>query len=121
NFHRVRAAVFLLFFLFLNTARIGTQMQITSKPRLRHCTLVATGSQDKLAMIVGKEHFELTAENGMRDTFLKIKRYLDGRHTLSDISERSGVALGNVKKILMQFDRLGLLRADTPTVAISTH
>lgn len=96
-------------------------MQIASKPRLRHCTLVATEGQEKLAMIVGTAHYELTAENGARDSFLKLKRYLDGRHTLSDISRRSGVALESVKTIVIQLGRLGLLRAETPTVAISTQ
>jgi hypothetical protein len=94
-------------------------MQTTSKPRLRHCTLIATENEEKLAMIVGKEHYELTADNGTRETFLKLKRYLDGRHTLSDISQRSGVALGNVKEIAAQFDALGLFRTAAPTAAIS--
>lgn len=93
-------------------------MQSAIGPRLRHCTLVATENQEKLTMIVGKEHFELATEGGQRDRFLKLKRYLDGRNTMPDISSRSGVALASVEAIVAQFGELGLLRAEAPTTTI---
>lgn len=93
-------------------------MQSAMGPRLRHCTLVATADQEKLTMIVGKEHFELATEGGQRESFLKFKRYLDGRNAMPDISSRSGVALASVEAIVAQFSELGLLRTETPSATI---
>ncbi|WP_162834716.1 hypothetical protein [Amycolatopsis circi] len=50
-------------------------------------------------MIIGDQHFELTEEIGNRHDLLSIKRYLDGRHTSTDIAAKAGVARESVESI----------------------
>jgi hypothetical protein len=91
--------------------------ELNGQPRLRHCTLVAL-ADERLAMIVGDERFELDQVRGTRETFLRMKRYLDGRHSLEEIASRSGVTLHSVCAIVDQFQQLGLLRDEQPSATV---
>lgn len=82
---------------------MGKTKEVDVRPRLRHCTLV-TLAGGRLAMIVGGERFELEQVQGTCDAFLRMKRYLDGRHTLEDIAQRSNVSFGSVRTIVGQLD-----------------
>ncbi|MBN3817501.1 MFS transporter [Paraburkholderia sp. Se-20369] len=97
---------------------MGETTETGARPRLRHCTLVALAGE-RLAMIVGDERFELEQVQGTRDAFLRMKRYLDGRHTLEDIAQRSDVSFGSVRTIVGQLDELGLLRRERPAATIA--
>lgn len=87
-------------------------------PRLRHCTFKWQSDNAPMTMIVGLDHFELSEDEGDRDTFLNMKRYLDGRHSIARISEITGVAAESVREIAGQFAELGLLRTTEPLDAI---
>ncbi|KVM83977.1 iron-containing redox enzyme family protein [Burkholderia stagnalis] len=97
---------------------MGETTETGERPRLRHCTLVALAGE-RLAMIVGDERFELEQVQGTRDAFLRMKRYLDGRHTLEDIAQRSDVSYGSVRTIVGQLGELGLLRRERPAATIA--
>ncbi|MBS2965168.1 iron-containing redox enzyme family protein [Actinocrinis puniceicyclus] len=90
----------------------------TERPRLRHCTFKWTSDDSPMLMIVGKEYFEITEDFGTRAEFLTIKRYLDGRHTVEEISKRSGADIDSVRAIVETFDALGLLHDPKPLVAV---
>ncbi|WP_134732679.1 hypothetical protein [Amycolatopsis nivea] len=80
------------------------------KPIIRHCTTREVSPDEPLLMIVGDQYFELTEEIGNRHDLLSIKRYLDGRHTLTDIAAKAGVTRESVESIvssLAEFDLLG--------------
>src|SRR3954469_10659368 len=83
-------------------------------PRLRHCTFVADGNHDFLTMVVGKEFFQITEEHGSRETFLRVKSYFDGRHSVDEISRITGVPQADIEAIVASFDGLGLMRQEEP-------
>jgi pyrroloquinoline quinone (PQQ) biosynthesis protein C len=82
----------------------------TEYPRLRHCTFKWQSDSEPMTMIVGREHFELSEDDGDRNTFLNVKRYFDGRHPVTQIAEITGVSEDSVRAIVEQFSALGLLR-----------
>jgi hypothetical protein len=69
-------------------------------------------------MIVGREHFEVSEELGSREKFLEFKRYLDGRHTVRDICDSTGLPDTNVDALIASFEQMGLLRSETPQINI---
>ncbi|MFJ5050497.1 iron-containing redox enzyme family protein [Streptomyces sp. NPDC098077] len=91
------------------------------KPRLRHCTFFVP-SQGDVLMIVGDQHFELQQHGAELKDFLNLKRYLDGRHTIQQISDITGVSAEDVLGIVNAFAEQGLLREeDTALETISTQ
>ncbi|AVT28441.1 hypothetical protein C6361_01800 [Plantactinospora sp. BC1] len=84
-------------------------------PRLRHCTFRELSSDQPMLMIVGREHFEISEEEGTRTALLTVKRYLDGRHTIPEIAKLSGVDEASVRQIVSTLHEAGLLRRETPT------
>jgi len=93
-------------------------MSDTEFPRLRHCTFRWESNATPMTMIVGREHFELSEKEGERNTFLNVKRYFDGRHSIGTIAEITGVSAEAVRAIAVQFDELGLLRTAEPMDSI---
>jgi hypothetical protein len=83
-------------------------------PRLRHCTFMYESATSPMTMIVGRDHFEMSEEQGDRSTFMNVKRYFDGRHPVGRIAEITGVSEESVRKIAAQFADLGLLRNAEP-------
>jgi pyrroloquinoline quinone (PQQ) biosynthesis protein C len=63
-----------------------------------------------MLMIVGDQHFEIEQRGADRATFLNFKRYLDGRHTIAEISEITGVSVDDTVGIVGSFADQGLLR-----------
>jgi Iron-containing redox enzyme len=86
-------------------------------PRLRHCTFVKR-DDDSMYMIVGQDYFDLTQEFGPLEKFLEVKSYFDGRHSIKEISERTGVAYEDIKGIVDTFAELGLMRQEEPVELI---
>ncbi|MFK4221386.1 iron-containing redox enzyme family protein [Streptomyces sp. NPDC020880] len=72
-------------------------------------------------MIVGDQHFELQQHGAELKDFLNLKRYLDGRHTVQQISDITGVSPEDVLGIVNAFAEQSLLREeDTSLETIST-
>jgi len=90
-----------------------------AQPRLRHCTMLDSGPDLPLRLIVGRSHFELEELEGDRSTFLGFKSLLDGRHTCAQIAARTELPIGQVAGIVTILDGLGLLRREPPTVLIA--
>jgi pyrroloquinoline quinone (PQQ) biosynthesis protein C len=84
------------------------------RPRLRHCTLIDPGDGGALTVVVGVERFSLSEDLGSRESLLRVKSQLDGRRTVSEISERAGVSEHGVRQVVGVFDDLGLLRREPP-------
>ena len=87
-------------------------MDINDYPRLRHFTMLSNGSDEVLHTVVGKEHFEFTELLGGRDTFLNVKRYFDGRHSIDEISQITNVDRSDIQSIVDQFCDIGILRKE---------
>lgn len=83
-------------------------------PRLRHCTFVKR-DDNNMYMIVGQDYFDLTQDFGPIEKFLEVKSYFDGRHSIKEISERTGVSYDDIRAIVETFDELGLMRREEPT------
>ena len=88
------------------------------RPRLRHAAFRFTSPDAPIQMIVGKEYFEIAEVLGTREEFFEVKRYLDGRHTLTQIAERSGVDEDSVRQVVAAFSEIGLLHRAEPFVTI---
>lgn len=86
----------------------------TSKPQLRHCTFFVPNRGGPTLMIVGEQHFELEQHGADLETFLNFKRYLDGRHTVAEISEITGISVEDSLGIVHSFAEQGLLRDEDP-------
>lgn len=82
------------------------------RPQLRHCTLLDPGDGGALTVVVGSERFSLSEEAGSRDSLLRVKSCLDGRHTLAEISARTGVSQEGVLQVVGVFRELDLLRRE---------
>lgn len=82
------------------------------RPRLRHCTFFVRDQGGPVLMIVGDEHFEIEQQGANLKSFLNFKRYLDGRHTIAEISEITGVAVADAVGIVSTFAEQGLLREE---------
>jgi len=87
---------------------------LPDRPVLKHCTTRSFSDDKPMLMIVGSEYFELTEEVGSREDFLTVKRYLDGRHTISQIAARAGVDEESVRDIVATFADLDLLGKPRP-------
>jgi pyrroloquinoline quinone (PQQ) biosynthesis protein C len=72
-------------------------------------------------MIVGTAHYSIAQDIGSIDQFLKVKRYFDGRHSISDIAELTGVDRDDIIAIVTTFADLGLFRQETPEATIPTQ
>src|SRR5437879_3540533 len=90
-----------------------------NKPRLRHCTLLAGENDEPITMIVGKSYFKLETF-GDRDNFLHLKSLLDGRNSIDQICEKTGININDVNSILNTFSGIGILRQETPTPLIQS-
>ena len=55
---------------------------------------------------------------GIRDAFLRLKSLLDGRHTLSEISELSGVNASSVESVVNSLGEVGLFQVRQPIQSI---
>lgn len=84
------------------------------KPQLRHCTFFLPQASKETLMIVGQEHFSLEQEGSDLKSFLNLKRYLDGRHSVSEIAEITGVPLEDCLGVATSFEEQGLLRVEDP-------
>lgn len=89
-------------------------------PRLRHCTLVGTRENDELVIVIGSDYFELTNVVGSREEFLNLKRYFDGRHSVSEISKITSLPENDVCDVIEAFEDLGMLRRENSNECVST-
>jgi pyrroloquinoline quinone (PQQ) biosynthesis protein C len=90
------------------------------RPRLRHCTMLDSGPTIPLRLIVGTTQYDLSELEGNRNTFLKMKSLLDGRHTLKDISTILSMDILVVEDAVAQLKNTGLLRREAETSLIDT-
>lgn len=74
--------------------------------------MVATSDEDALTVIVGTEQFEITELCGSREKFLEVKSCFDGRHSIEEISAKTGVAHGEIAAIINEFAALGIMREE---------
>lgn len=89
-------------------------------PRLRHCTLIETSEQGPITLVVGRIRYALDIQDASRASFLNLKRYLDGRHSVSEIAQASGIYATDVEEAIEALRAAGLLRSEseTPTIPI---
>lgn len=88
----------------------------TYKPQLRHCTFFAPDTGGPMLMIVGDQHFEIEQHGSDLESFLNLKRYFDGRHTIADMARITGVAEDDARAIVASFEEQGLLRDADATI-----
>ncbi|ABC93996.1 hypothetical protein RHE_PF00103 (plasmid) [Rhizobium etli CFN 42] len=90
------------------------------RPRLRHCTLIDEPTSNKTVLVVGKDYFVLERTDGHRDDLLKLKSLLDGRHTLAQIQQKTGISLADIEQVVKEFQGAGLLqvRSDAPWISV---
>jgi len=92
------------------------QEDISYKPQLRHCTFFVPHRGGTTLMIVGDQHFEIEQQGADFKAFLNFKRYLDGRHTIAEISAITGVSVQDALGIVNSFAEQGLLRDENPAL-----
>ncbi|SEP54553.1 iron-containing redox enzyme family protein [Amycolatopsis saalfeldensis] len=90
------------------------QLDLAYKPQLRHCTFFMPKVGGPTLMIVGDQHFEIEQQGADLKTFLNFKRYLDGRHSVAEISQITGLSSGDALEIVTTFAEQGLLREERP-------
>jgi hypothetical protein len=83
------------------------------KPRLRHFTMLSNDDKESLHIVVGTEYFELNELSGSRESFLNMKRYFDGRHTIKQISEITKLPVEDISSVVDTFSEMGILRNET--------
>ena len=86
----------------------------TANPRLRHCTLLAGADGEPITLVVGREYFTLTEDVGSRDVLLRLKSYLDGRHSIAEIARLVDLPERDVADVVSTFGEFGLLRDEEP-------
>lgn len=86
-------------------------MSDTYKPRLRHFAMVAGAEDEALQVIVGTEQFEIMELAGSRIKFLEVKSLLDGRHTINEIADRTGVSVPEISRMVEDLSDMGILRS----------
>jgi hypothetical protein len=90
----------------------GREMEISFKPRLRHCTLIDEPDGNVTTLVVGTDYFDLSREVGNREDLLSLKSRLDGRHNIFQISEETGLAIDDVLRAVEAFSEAGLLQVE---------
>ncbi len=81
-------------------------------PRLRHFTMLSDDKNKLMRIIVGKNHFELNELVGDRDSFLNMKRYFDGRHSIKEISSITNICEKDITSIVDTFKELEIIREE---------
>jgi pyrroloquinoline quinone (PQQ) biosynthesis protein C len=71
-------------------------------------------------MIVGRNQYEIGEEVGSLTKLLEIKRYFDGRHSIEEIAGITDVPIHDILRIVITFNRLGLLRKESTNSDIPT-
>ena len=87
-------------------------------PRLRHCTLAEDTESGITKLVIGDECFDLARE-GNRSDFLKLKSLLDGRHTLDEICDLTGLNRGAVFSAVEEFEKFGFFQCRNSQPEIS--
>lgn len=85
-------------------------MEENFKPRLRHCTMIKKQDSSSITIVVGDDYYELTTDSDSLESLLRLKSFLDGRRTISEIANIRNLETREVLDIVEQFDNLGLLR-----------
>lgn len=91
---------------------MSSVQDLTFKPQLRHCTFFVPNGSSETLMIVGDQHFELEQHGADLKTFLNFKRYLDGRHTVEEIAQITGISVDDTLGIVNSFAEQDLLREE---------
>lgn len=89
-------------------------------PRLRHCTFVIRNDKESIFMVFGKDYYEVSKSEGDYKMFMSLKRYMDGRHSIKQISENTGVREEDVREIIESLNDLGLFRQEEKIDKIKT-
>jgi hypothetical protein len=64
-------------------------------------------------MIVGTDHYDINVREGVGKSLLKLKRYFDGRHSVSEVSQITGIPVNDIETLIGQFAEMGLFHRDT--------
>ena len=96
-------------------------MSNLDNPRLRHCTLIDDPSSNKTTLVVGTDYFTLERTNGSREDFLRLKSFLDGRHSILEIHQKTGISVTDIEGVVREFKNAGLLqnRENKSTIAVT--
>ncbi len=87
-------------------------MNTIKYPRLRHFTMLANNDKEAMHIVVGTEHFELNELMGDRNSFLNMKRYFDGRHSIPEISSLANISVNDIDSVVTVFEELGIIRKE---------
>jgi hypothetical protein len=93
-------------------------MPVIERPRLRHCTLIDEPEGRETRLVVGASHFVLERIAGRREDLLRLKSYLDGRHTIDEIAARCELSSDDVTAVVEAFAAQGLLQQRRPLGSI---
>ncbi|MCX7569338.1 iron-containing redox enzyme family protein [Tumebacillus sp. DT12] len=93
---------------------LSTAKGYLGKPRLRHCTFVIRNDKESIFLVFGKDYFEIGKDVGDPRKFMELKRYMDGRHTIPQIAEHTGVNEESVRDIVAMMDEMGMFREELP-------
>ncbi len=79
-------------------------------PALKHCTLIELEDQSDILMIVGSSYYSLKQLGGSYEDLKHLKRYLDGRHSIEQMHEKTKISKESIQDFLNAFGEMGLLR-----------
>jgi pyrroloquinoline quinone (PQQ) biosynthesis protein C len=76
-------------------------------PRLRHCTFFDRGLDNTLIVATGHRHLEITGKRLTSEQFACVCRYLDGQHTIAEVSAATGLPVAEISALVSLLQRLG--------------
>jgi pyrroloquinoline quinone (PQQ) biosynthesis protein C len=101
----------------LETSTKTAEPRLSDPPghaRLRHSTFSDHGVADATIMSVGRKHLEITGRDLTREQFMSITRYLDGRHSVSDIAAATSLGPEVVANVVELLAARGVLAEGAP-------
>jgi hypothetical protein len=86
-----------------------TSAHVAARPRLRHGTIISRSHENAVLAMVGDTCYDISVEEGSKETLLELKRYLDGTYTPEQIAASLGLPEEDVVEVVETFARLDLL------------
>ncbi|CAM2005606.1 iron-containing redox enzyme family protein [Acanthopleuribacter pedis] len=77
-------------------------------PRLRENVWHIVPSHEEALLITADGQYEVPTEEAL--TFLKMRSYCNGHHTLEAVAERSGLSLEKVRDVIQSLDQIQVVR-----------
>lgn len=87
----------------------GEQVHESESPRIKHCTFFVPDGGEATIMAAGHQYYTVTGQRLSPDEFMTVKRYLDGSHTLAEVSARTGMSMADLVRLTRILKDAGLI------------